>query len=102
MARRNNRLSVGAGPTWTDVFRSADAGGADGRSGARELLLSCAADSDNPIEYRVEAPADPADQQARLNPGEAARIRGANQFIRHVVMRGVGGAATGGVEEISF
>ena len=101
MARRNNRLSIPAGPGWTDVFRAADAGGADG-PGARELLLTCAADSANPLEYRVEAPADPPSESARLEPGEAARLAGVNQFIRHVVMRGVGGAATGGVEETRF
>ncbi|TVQ33886.1 MAG: hypothetical protein EA376_01240 [Phycisphaeraceae bacterium] len=101
MARRSNRISIAAGPSWTDVFRSQDAGGADG-AGARELLLTCAADSANALEYRLEAPADPEDEQAELKPGEAARITGSNQFIRHVVMRGVGGAATGGVEEIRF
>lgn len=104
MARRNNRLSIPAGPGWTDVFRAADAAGADG-PGARELLLTCAADSANPLEYRVEAPADPPgppEQSARLEPGEAVRLVGVNQFIRHVVMRGVGGAATGGVEETRF
>jgi len=101
VARRNNRLAIAAGPGWTAVFRAADAGGTDG-PGARELLLTCAPDSANPIEYRVEAPADPAGQQAHLKAGEAARITGVNQHIRHVVMRGVGGAATGGVEETSF
>jgi len=101
VARRNNRLAIAAGPGWTAVFRAADAGGTDG-PGARELLLTCAPDSANPIEYRVEAPADPAGQQAHLKVGEAARITGVNQHIRHVVMRGVGGAATGGVEETSF
>lgn len=101
MARRNNRIAIGAGPGWTDVFRANDAGGTDG-AGARELLLSCAADSANPIEYRVEAPADPANEQARLAPGEVARITGHNQFVRRVAMRGVGGAATGGVEETRF
>lgn len=101
MARRDNRLVIPGGPAWTDVFRSAEAGGADG-PGARELLLSCAADSVAPIEYRVEAPKDPDSQQARLDPGEAARIVGVDQFIRHVVMRGVGGTATGGVEETRF
>ena len=83
------------------MFRSINAGGADG-FGARELLLTCAADSAFPIEYRVDAPADPAGEQAELKPGEAARIKGANQRILHVVMRGVGGGATGGVEEITF
>lgn len=101
MARRNNRIAIPIGPAWTDVFRSQDAGGTDG-PGARQLLLTCAADSAFPLEYRVEAPQDPANQQARLEPGEAARITGHNQFIRHVVMRGVGGAATGGVEETTF
>lgn len=101
MARRDNRIAIPAGPAWTAVFRSADAGGADG-PGARELLLTCAADSAFPIEYRLEAPGDPANEQARLAPGEAARITGHNQFIRHVAMRGVGGAATGGVEEARF
>jgi hypothetical protein len=101
MARRNNGIAIPAGPAWTDVFRADDAGGTDG-SGARELLLTCAAGSAVPLEYRLEAPADPAGQQARLEPGEAARISGVNQFIRHVVMRGVGGAATGGVEETRF
>ena len=101
MARRNNRQAIGIGPAWTDVFRSDDAGGADG-PGARELLLTCTADSAFPIEYRVEAPQDPANEQAQLDPGEAARITGHNQLIRHVVMRGVGGAATGGAEETTF
>jgi len=101
MARRSNRIAISAGPAWTDVFRTEDEGGGDG-PGARELLLTCAQDSAAALEYRVEAPADPADQQARLEPGEAARITGNNQFIRHVVMRGVGGAATGGVEETRF
>ncbi len=101
MARRNNRIAVPVGPAWTDVFRSGDAGGADG-PGARELLLTCAADSAFSLEYRLEAPADPAGELARLAPGEAARIGGANQLIRHVVMRGVGGGATGGVEETRF
>ncbi|MEQ9616659.1 MAG: hypothetical protein RLN60_01350 [Phycisphaerales bacterium] len=101
MARRNNRLAISIGPAWTDVFRSIDAGGTDG-PGARELLLTCAADSAFPIEYRVEAPEDPANELARLEPGEAARITGHNQRIRHVVMRGVGGAATGGAEETTF
>jgi len=101
MARRDNRIGIGAGPSWTDVFRSQDAGGSDG-PGARELLLSCSAESDAPIEYRLEAPADPPNQRARLEPGEAARITGRNQFIRRVVMRGVGGTAIGGVEEVSL
>ena len=101
MARRNNRQAIAAGPAWTDVFRSADAGGTDGY-GARELLLTCAADSANPIEYRVESPGDPANEQAQLFPGDAARIAGHNQLLHHVVMRGVGGAATGGVEETRF
>lgn len=101
MARRNNRIAIPVGPTWTDVFRSQDAGGSDG-PGARELLLSCSPDSAGALEYRIEAPADPANQQARLEPGEAARITGHNQFIRHVVMRGANGAAIGGVEETRF
>lgn len=101
MARRDNRLTIPQGPSWTDVFRSQDAGGPDG-PGARGLLLTCAADSAAALEYRVEAPADPAGQQARLEPGEAAQIAGVNQFIRHIQMRGVGGAATGGVEETRF
>jgi len=101
MARRNNRQAIGIGPAWTDVFRSDGAGGNDG-AGARDLLLTCAADSAFPLEYRVEAPQDPANEQAQLDPGEAARITGTNQVIRHVQMRGVGGAATGGVEETTF
>jgi len=101
MARRNNRIAIPAGPSWMDVFRSEDAGGPDG-PGARELLLSCSPDSAGALEYRIEAPADPSGQQARLEPGEAARLTGHNQFIRHVVMRGVGGTATGGVEETRF
>ena len=101
MARRNNRLAIPNGPAWTDVFRSIDAGGTDG-AGARELLLTCALDSANPIEYRVELPADPANEQAQLFAGDAARVEGHNQLLHHVVMRGVGGAATGGIEEIRF
>ena len=101
MARRNNRISIPIGPSWTDVFRSKEDGGLDG-PGARQLLLVCAPDSAFPIEYRIEAPADPTGEQAQVAPGEAARITGHNQFIRHVVMRGVGGAAIGGIEEIQF
>lgn len=101
MARRNNRLAIPNGPGWTDVFRSEADGGADG-AGARELLLTCAPDSAAPLEYRIEAPQDPAGEQAQLATGEAARITGTNQLIRRVQMRGVGGAATGGVEETTF
>jgi len=101
MARRNNRLAIAEGPGWTDVFRAEGAGGSDG-FGARELLLTCAADSTVPLEYRVEAPQDPPGEQAELKPGEAVRLIGDSQHIRHVQMRGVGGAATGGVEEIRF
>ena len=101
MARRNNRLAIPDGPGWTDVFRAEGAGGADG-FGARELLLTCAADSAVPLEYRVEAPKDPPGEQAELKLGEAVRLVGDSQHIRHVQMRGVGGAATGGVEEIRF
>ncbi|MCB9838208.1 MAG: hypothetical protein H6813_02620 [Phycisphaeraceae bacterium] len=101
MARRDNRQAIPIGPAWADVFRSLDAGGTDG-PGARELLLTCAADSAVPLEYRVEAPKDPSDEQAELKPGEAVRLVGDSQHIRHVQMRGVGGAATGGVEEIRF
>jgi|GEM_PF-1732032 len=104
MARRNNRLAIAAGPAWTDVFRAQGAGGSDG-FGARELLLTCAADSTVALEYRVEAPKDPPGEQAELKPGEAVRLIGDSQHIRHVQMRGVvggGGAATGGVEEIRF
>jgi len=101
MARRDNRLTIPAGPDWTDAFRSEEAGGSDG-PGARTLLLSCAADSPVPLEYRLDAPADPNGEQAQLEPGEAARIGGVNQLIRHVVMRGVDGGAVGGVEELNF
>jgi len=101
MARRNNRIAIADGPGWTAVFRSNLAGGSDGY-GARELLLTCAADSAVPLEYRLESPADPAGQSAQLAPGEAARIRGESQQIQHVSMRGVGGEATGGVEETQF
>ena len=104
MARRNNRLTIATGPSWTDVFRADGAGGSDG-FGARELLLTCAADSPVPLEYRVEAPRDPLSEQAELKPGEAVRLVGDSQHIRHVQMRGAvggGGAATGGVEEIRF
>lgn len=98
MARRNNRIAIPQGPSWADVFRSDEAGGSDG-PGARELLVTCAPDSAHAVEYRVEAPADPEGEHARLEPGEAARLTGHNQFIRHVAMRGVDGAAVGGVEE---
>ncbi len=101
MARRDNRQVIGIGPAWTDVFRAVNAGGSDG-PGSRELLLSCAADSAVPLEYRLEAPQDPPGQQAQLKAGEAIRLVGDSQRIGHVQMRGVGGAATGGVEEIRF
>lgn len=99
MARRNNRQNIPQGPAWTDVFKSnAIPGGTDGL-GPREILLSCAADSANPLEYLVEAPADPAGEQGYLAPGEVVPLRadGPN-VINHIVMRGVNGAATGGVE----
>lgn len=102
MARRNNRLSIPAGPDWTDAFRSEHAGGADG-AGGRDILLTCAADSAVPLEYRVENPADPDGEAARLAAGEAARLDAREAFlIHHVVMRGVGGVATGGVEVLGF
>jgi len=101
MARRDNRQVIAIGPAWIDVFRSNDSGGSDG-PGAREFLLTCAGDSAFPLEYRFDSPADPTNQQAQLAPGEAFRIEGANQLIHHVVMRGVGGAAIGGVEETTF
>lgn len=98
MAKRNNTIAIPAGPAWTDVFRTNGAGGSDGHVGSRELLLSCAASSANAIQYRVERPADPAGEQATLQPGESVRLTGDRSLIEHVVMRGVGGAATGGVE----
>ena len=101
MARRDNRQAIPIGPAWTDVFRSNDAGGSDG-PGARELLLSCAPDSLNAIDYRIEVPADPVGEKARLEKGEVFRLVGRNQLIHHVQMQGVGSGATGGVEEIRF
>ena len=35
-----------------------------------------------------------------LAPGEAVRLHGSRTLIQHVVMRGVGGAATAGVEAL--
>ncbi len=101
MARRNNRLAISLGPAWTDVFQSADAGGADG-AGMREVLLSCAADSDNALEYRFLAPADPGSDVGTLAPGEVFRAVGLRQQINHIQMRGLIGAATGGIEEIAL
>lgn len=100
MPTRDNRLAIPAGPGWTSVYRTQDQGGADGVIGAREMLVSCAAESANPAEYRLESPEDPPGQQATLLPGESVRLTGARSLIRHVVMRGVGGAATGGVESL--
>jgi hypothetical protein len=101
MARRNNRIAIPAGPTWTDAYKTSQAGGSDGAVGAAEILISCAADSENAIQYRLEIPADPAGESATLFPGESVRLTGHTQPIRHVVMRGVGGSAVGGVEVLS-
>jgi hypothetical protein len=97
MARRDNRQTIAASPTETSVFQSDDAGGTDG-FGVRELLISCASDSANDLQYRCEKPADPTGEWATLKPGECFRLIGHNRLIEHVVCRGVSGAATGGVE----
>ena len=103
MARRNNRIAIGAGPAWTNVFQADAAGGPDGAV-AREVMISCSPGSANPVEYRVEDPADPSGEQATLEPGEVAWIKfspsATSARVRHVVMRGAGGDATGGVEVI--
>lgn len=96
---RNNRQEIDEGPDWTSVYRSRRAGG-DG-IGLRSCLLSCAPDSESPVEYRIENPADPEGQAATLMPGEIMVIKGTAQMIHHIVMRGVGGAAIGGVEQIA-
>ena len=103
MARRNNRQNILQGPGFTDVFKSKSVDNGPDGQGAREFLLSCAADSPVPLEYRVEVPGDPAGEVARLAPGETAPLRsdGPN-VINHIVMRGVGGAAIGGVEVTKF
>lgn len=102
MARRNNRINIPAGPAFTSVYRTSREGGSDGAVGALELLVSCAADSANPVEYRLEDPADPAGETATLFPGESVRLIGATGPINHIVMRGVGGAAIGGVEVLAI
>lgn len=104
MARRNNRIAISAGPGWTNVFQTTRAAspGTDGVVGASDVLLSCASDSSNPLEYRVEDPADPAGEVARLAPGDAVRLHGSKSLIQHIVMRGVGGAAVGGVEVLAL
>lgn len=99
MARRDNRIAIDEGPDFTDLFRSTDAGGTDG-IGLRSVLISCAADSANPIEYRIESPADPEDEVGYLAPGEVVRLSPPGAPIQHITARGVGGAATGGVEDL--
>ena len=99
MARRNNRQTIAVSPTETDVFRTNDAGGTDG-FGSREMLLSCASDSANALEYRVAKPAETAGEWAMLKPGESIRLIGHNVMLERITCRGVSGAATGGVEEM--
>lgn len=103
MARRNNAQTIAQGAGWTDVFQADDAGGSDG-SGMRDVLISVAASSANPAEYRIEG-IDPTGEQGTLAAGESVRIatsRGKAGQILRIQMRGVGGPATGGVEELTF
>lgn len=92
MAMRNNRMSVPAGPAFTDLFSAASAG-----ARVRALVVSCASDSAVAMEYRVDEPADPAGEAARLEPGEAVSLEYPSGVGR-VSARGVAGVATGGVE----
>ncbi len=98
MAIRNNKIDIPEGPDATSVFQTKDAGGDDGSVGTTSILLSCHKDSERPLEYRKESPADPDDEWAELQPGEAVKLNGSRQPIKHVVMRGVDGDAIGGVE----
>ena len=107
MARRNNRQSIAASPSTTEIFQSATAEAGDGGDGAAcdGIIVSCAPDSSNPMEYRLEGPGgDPSGEWARLEAGESVtlygrrNVAGAESKIHHVSARGAGGTATGGVE----
>lgn len=99
MARRNNRQTIDESPEETSVFRTTKAGGSDGDIGTRDILVTC---SEGELQYRVEVPADPTDEWANLAAGEAVRLRGTRQEIHHIIMRGVDGEATGGVEVLDL
>lgn len=100
---RHARMEVAEGPGWTDVFRAAASGGADGDP-ARGMLLSLRADAAGDIEYRWIAAGEPLDGDTEdfplLSPGESAPIIGAAKPVFRLQARGVAGAVEVQLEEI--
>jgi len=92
----DNQQVIPVGPSFATIFDYVDAGlGVP----ARRVLVSCAADSANPLDYRLANA--PEETYARLQPGEAFAL-GPYQFpITQIEARGVGGSATGGYEVMS-
>lgn len=93
---RDNQQAISAGPTTTTIFSAAAAG-----RRARTVLVTCAHDSTNPIEYRIDDPEDTPGEWALLQPGDAVRLGPFAQDIGTITARGVGGAGSGGVEVLS-
>jgi len=99
MARRSS-VSVNASPD-TNLFRSDDLGGSDGRA-VRAIQITCKAEETNGLEYRLEDPEDPAGEWALLDAGESTLLIGAGQTgrIGHIIGRGSGGATVAIVEVV--
>ncbi len=98
----DNRQTIAEGPDFVTIFDHTDAG-----LGAKvmRLLVTCAADSVNPIEYRLadaSGIAAATGKVARLQPGEAIALGPFPTGIGQVDARGVGGAGTGGYEVMAL
>jgi hypothetical protein len=97
-------MEVAAGPAWTDVFRSQEAGGTADGSSARGLLLSLRADAAGDVEYRWIAAGEELDDETTefplLSPGESAPVIGSARPVFRLQARGVAGAVEVQLEEI--